>query len=142
MTQYIYGSNLLQDIHEDVRDLSKLGMVSKKTMREFDKLCLAPVLPMSGEEIRGLREREGISQPVFARHLNVSKNLISDQKMKNQPHGITFQEADQVLTTKGYRLDRKKGSHRIYINGHGDVVTIPERNPIKKVYVAAILERI
>ncbi|EGO2315412.1 TPA: helix-turn-helix domain-containing protein, partial [Escherichia coli] len=30
------------------------------------------------ERIRALREREHLSQPVFARYLNVSKNLISD----------------------------------------------------------------
>jgi putative transcriptional regulator len=28
--------------------------------------------------IRALREREHLSQPVFARYLNVSKNLVSD----------------------------------------------------------------
>ncbi|HAU9415950.1 TPA: helix-turn-helix domain-containing protein, partial [Escherichia coli] len=33
---------------------------------------------MSPERIRALREREHLSQPVFARYLNVSKNLISD----------------------------------------------------------------
>jgi putative transcriptional regulator len=78
MNQPTYRSNLLKDIHDDVQSLNKLGMVSKKTMREFDKLCFASVLPMKGEEIRSLREREGLSQPVFAWHLNVSKNLISD----------------------------------------------------------------
>ena len=30
------------------------------------------------EEIKALRLREHISQPVFARYLNVSKNLVSD----------------------------------------------------------------
>jgi len=37
-------------------------------------------------------------------------------KMKNQPNGIRMAEADKVLTTFGYRLDRQKGSHRQYIN--------------------------
>jgi putative transcriptional regulator len=78
MSQSAYRSDLLKDIHDDVRNLRELGMVSPKTMREFDKLCLAPVRPMSGAEIRSLREREGISQPVFAWYLNVSRNLISD----------------------------------------------------------------
>ena len=33
---------------------------------------------MSPGDIRRLRLRERVSQPVFARHLNVSKNLVSD----------------------------------------------------------------
>jgi len=33
---------------------------------------------MSPEEIRAIRQRERVSQPVFARYLNVSKNLVSD----------------------------------------------------------------
>ena len=33
---------------------------------------------MAPEDIRALREREQLSQPVFARYLNVSRNLISD----------------------------------------------------------------
>ncbi len=54
------------------------GIVSKQTMREFDDLCLASVAPMPPEEIRQLRERELVYQPVFARYLNVSRNLVSD----------------------------------------------------------------
>jgi predicted RNA binding protein YcfA (HicA-like mRNA interferase family) len=64
------------------------------------------------------------------------------KKMKSQPHGIRMDEADKVLTTNGYRLDRQHGSHRQYVNQNGDVITIKESNPLKKAYVEAILERI
>lgn len=47
-------------------------------MREFDEACLTPVQVLSPEEIKSLRVGEHISQPVFARYLNVSKNLVSD----------------------------------------------------------------
>lgn len=30
------------------------------------------------DEIRAIREREQVSQPVFAAYLNVSRNLVSD----------------------------------------------------------------
>jgi putative transcriptional regulator len=33
---------------------------------------------ISPDAIRALRERENLSQSVFARYLNVSKNLVSD----------------------------------------------------------------
>jgi len=44
----------------------------------FWDACLTPVEPLSPGAIRALREREHLSQPVFARYLNVSKNLVSD----------------------------------------------------------------
>jgi predicted RNA binding protein YcfA (HicA-like mRNA interferase family) len=70
---------------------------------------------------------------------NVDKII---EKMKNQPHGIRMAEADKVLTSKGYRFARQKGSHRQYINNNGDLVTIKDENPLKAVYVKDILSRI
>jgi putative transcriptional regulator len=54
------------------------GLIDKQTMREFDESCLAPAMPMAPEEIKAIRENEHVSQPVFARYLSVSKNLVSD----------------------------------------------------------------
>lgn len=73
-----YNSEIAEAVHTDMQDMFNLGVIDKQTMRRFDELCLVPVKPMNGEEIRKLREREGVSQPVFAWHLNVSKNLVSD----------------------------------------------------------------
>jgi predicted RNA binding protein YcfA (HicA-like mRNA interferase family) len=70
---------------------------------------------------------------------NIEKIIL---KMKNQPNGISSKEADKVLIAKGYRFDRQNGSHRIYINESGDVITIVDKNPLKKVYVVEILKRI
>lgn len=64
------------------------------------------------------------------------------EKMKNQPNGVRMAEADRVLTSNGYRLDRQRGSHRQYINSAGDVVTVKDENPLKAVYVKDILNRI
>jgi len=64
------------------------------------------------------------------------------QKMKNQPNGIRFEEAQRVLGANGYRFDRQKGSHCIFVNESGDVISIAKDDTIKKVYVVNILERI
>jgi len=58
--------------------LHDVGAIDKQTMREFDAVCLTPIEVLSADDIRLLRMRERMSQPVFARYLNVSKNLISD----------------------------------------------------------------
>jgi putative transcriptional regulator len=73
-----YRSDALAAIHETMEALHGIGVVDKVTMREFDEACLTPVQELSPEEIRALREREHVTQPVFARYLNVSKNLVSD----------------------------------------------------------------
>ena len=73
-----YRSDALAAVHETMEALHDVGAVDKQTMREFDQACLAPIVVMSPDEIRALREREHLSQSVFARYLNVSKNLISD----------------------------------------------------------------
>jgi putative transcriptional regulator len=73
-----YRSDALASIHETMESLHEVGAIDKQTMREFDETCLTPVEPLSPEAIRALREREHLSQPVFARYLNVSRNLVSD----------------------------------------------------------------
>jgi putative transcriptional regulator len=57
-------------------------------MREFDEACLEAATDIKLAEIRALREREHISQSVFACYLNVSKNLVSDWEWgKRKPGG-------------------------------------------------------
>ena len=73
-----YRSDALAVAHEMMEDLHQVGLISKRTMREFDDVCLAPVTPLAPDAIKAIREREQVSQPVFARYLNVSKNLVSD----------------------------------------------------------------
>ena len=73
-----YRSDALAAIHETMEALHEVGAVDRQTMREFDETCLTPIEVMLPEQIKALRTREHISQPVFARYLNVSKNLVSD----------------------------------------------------------------
>jgi putative transcriptional regulator len=78
MSEKIYRSELSASIHSMMEGLDRAGFIDKKTMREFDASCLMPVPKLSPDDIRAIREREAVSQPIFARYLNVSKNLVSD----------------------------------------------------------------
>ena len=63
--------------------------------------------------------------------------------MKRQPNGIRPEEAEKVLNAYGYQLVRQKGSHKQYLNKTtGELTTIKQENPLKKVYVVDILNRI
>ncbi len=73
-----YRSDAFAAIHESMEALHDIGAVDKQTMREFDEACLTQVQVLEPHEIKELRLRENSSQPVFARYLNVSKNLVSD----------------------------------------------------------------
>ena len=65
------------------------------------------------------------------------------KKMQRQPNGIRPIEAEKVLSAYGYQVARQKGSHRHYLNSKtGDLITIKQENPLKKVYVIDILSRI
>lgn len=64
------------------------------------------------------------------------------EKMKNQPNGIRINEAEKVLTAKGYTPIRQKGSHRSYRNTSGDVIVLVDTSPMKAAYVKDILSRI
>jgi len=78
-------------IHETAEGLHAAGIMGKKTMRQFDEACLTPVHPMEPEEIRALREREGASQAVFARYLNVSTGLVSQwERGEKYPQGSSL----------------------------------------------------
>ena len=62
----------MASVHETAEGLRTAGVMDKQTMREFDEACLTPVRALTPDEIRGLREREGASQAVFARYRNVT----------------------------------------------------------------------
>lgn len=65
------------------------------------------------------------------------------EKMKRQPNGVRPEEADKVLQHYGYIPVRQRGSHKQYLNEQtGDLVTIKQESPLKKVYVVDILRRI
>jgi len=72
----VYKSDMMRALHEGVSDLFDSGLVDKATMRRFDERCLTPAEPMSGADIAALRERERVSQTVFARILGVSLNTV------------------------------------------------------------------
>ena len=77
-TDRTFRSAIAGAVHEMMEGAHEAGVVSRATLRQFDAACLAPVAALKAEDIKALREREQVSQPVFAAYLNVSRNLVSD----------------------------------------------------------------
>jgi putative transcriptional regulator len=78
MSDKRYKSSAFAAIHETAEALSDVGAIDKRTMREFDAACLTALPNYTGKQIRLIRECENVSQPIFARYLAVSKNLVCD----------------------------------------------------------------
>jgi putative transcriptional regulator len=81
----------MASVHETAEGLHAAGVMDKRTMREFDTLCLTPVHALKPKEIRALRLREGASQAVFARYLNVTTGLVSQRERgEKRPQGASL----------------------------------------------------
>jgi putative transcriptional regulator len=86
-----YKSKAMAAVHESMEDLYEAGAIDKQTMRKFDAMCLTPVREFTAEDIQKLRAREGLSQPVFARYLNVTKSLVSQwERGEKHPRGASL----------------------------------------------------
>jgi putative transcriptional regulator len=101
----VYQSKQLQVIHELASEIHEAGFLDKKTMREFDIGCLTAIHPFTSEEIKALREREEVSQSIFALYLGVTKDSVSQwERGIKKPAGAAL---------KLLSLVRKKGLHAV-----------------------------
>jgi putative transcriptional regulator len=92
---------LAEAIHETATGLYRAGLLNKETMREFDVSCLTAVKPFSPREIVALRRREGISQGVFAKYLNVQPKLVSEwERGEKKPSGPSLKLLS-IVKSKG-----------------------------------------
>ena len=86
-----YKSDALAAVHDTALGLHEAGVMDKRTLKEFDELCLTPVEELTPEQIRRIRLREKASQAVFARYLNVTTGLVSQwERGQKRPRGASL----------------------------------------------------
>lgn len=98
-----YKSKAMEVVHEMMEGLHQSGAIDKRTMREFDEGCLAATPVLAPDQIKAIRESEKVSQPVFARYLNVSKNLVSDWERGIKRPGGPALRLLSIVSRKGLR---------------------------------------
>lgn len=102
-TKPSYRNRRLEVLHKTGAALQRVGALDKATMRDLDAFCLTKVEALTGEEIQALRRREGVSQAVFARHLNVRPKLVSDwERGVKRPSGPSLK---LLVLVRGKGLD-------------------------------------
>ena len=86
-----YKSEAFAALHESMSDLHQAGAIDSKTMREFDRACLTPVMELSPAAIRRIRAKAAVSQAVFATHLNVTTGVVSKwERGEKHPQGASL----------------------------------------------------
>lgn len=71
-----YKSDISEALHSAAEALHKVGALDKTTMRGFDARHLEVPAEIAPAEIKRIRERNKVSQPVFARYLNTSESTV------------------------------------------------------------------
>ncbi len=83
------NKSILEVVHETAQGLHKSGVMNITTLREIESLCLPPVKTYTPQQIKQIRLKYKVSQPVFAEYLNISPSTIqkweSGQKHPNGP---------------------------------------------------------
>ena len=86
-----FKSDAFEAIHSSASAMYKVGAIDKTTMRGFDESCLISPPPLKPAQIKKLRLRLHVSQPVFARYLNTSESTIEKWETgAKQPSGMAL----------------------------------------------------
>ncbi len=90
-TKHKFKSDAFAAVHSAVSDMHRAGTVTKATMRHFDQSCLSTPTAFAPIEIKELRERHHVSQPVFARYLNTSESTVEKWEAgTKKPSGLAL----------------------------------------------------
>jgi putative transcriptional regulator len=88
-TKRKFKSDAFEAVHSSASAMYKVGAIDKTTMRQFDNSCLTAPPLLKPAQIKKLRQRLCVSQPVFARYLNTSESTIEKWETgAKQPSGM------------------------------------------------------
>jgi len=61
------------------------------------------------------------------------------QRLLDKPKDLRFEELEKVILMCGYRLNRNRGSHAIYVKVGSPTLTIPIKTPVKSYLIDQVL---
>lgn len=84
-------SRVLKAVYQTAKDFHKAKIMPTVTMRKFEALCLPSVHSMKPRDIKQLREKEHVSQAVFAAYLNTSVSTVQKWEVgEKKPSGLAL----------------------------------------------------
>lgn len=86
-----FNSSAFEAIHSAASGLFNVDAIPRETMRSFDAACLSSIDSLQPIEIKALREKLNVSQPVFARYLNTSVSTVQKWETgAKRPSGMSL----------------------------------------------------
>lgn len=86
-----FKSDAYEAIHSAVSGMYEAGTIDKETMRRFDESCLLSPTSLDSQEIKAIRVKNKVSQPVFARYLNTSESTVQKwESGAKKPSGMAL----------------------------------------------------
>lgn len=86
-----FKSDAFEAIHSSASGMFRAGTINKATMRHFDETCLTVPTAFAPADIKHLREKHHVSQPVFARYLNTSESTVEKWEAgTKKPSGLAL----------------------------------------------------
>lgn len=89
MAKSRFKSDATEAIHSAASGLYRAALIDKKTMREYDDLCIEAAPQFDPEAIARIRKSVNVSQSVFALYLNTTTSTIRQwEQGDKRPSGI------------------------------------------------------
>lgn len=90
-TKHKAQSPILAAVHETAAGFHRLGFIDIRKMQAYDALCLEPVPDYDSKQIKGIRTKLNLSQPVFAAVLNTTLSTVVQWECgKKHPRGTSL----------------------------------------------------
>ena len=95
---------ILENIHETAKDFYDAGLMDEITMRKFDAHCLEPAQDLTKQDVKRIRAKIHVSQPVLATYLNVTPEAVKQwEKGERKPGGASARLL-QLIDRKGLEV--------------------------------------
>ncbi len=96
-TKTIFKSDIFESAHGSATALYLVGAIDKATMRKFDEKCTVKTPKLKPVQIKKIRERVKVSQPIFAMYLNTSQSTVQKWEAgTKKPSGMALKLLDIV----------------------------------------------
>ena len=99
-------SKILDIAHKMAKDLFEVGAMDQVTMRTLESLCLPEAKVFRPEDIRRIRTKNHLSQPVFALMLGIGKTTVQQWEQGVKKPGGAAKRLLDVIDRKGISVLR------------------------------------
>jgi len=97
-------SRIIEEMTDTVKGLHKAGVITKKSMEEFEALRHLEVKPMTAKRIKQLRSKTHLSQAVFALAINTSLSTIQKWEAGDKKPSVASLKLLSLIERKGLEV--------------------------------------